>query len=223
MGWGVRRGVVLAVLLTAACVGSAAADDAAQRCADIAARSEERARVVTGSGAPVLVIGDSYAMGSDLDDPARSWPAYLDGQVRVDGFAGSGFSRSAGPCRGVAYADRARRDLARWPGMIVVQGGLNDYDVPAAQVEADARRLLRTLAGRDVVLVGPAAAPARQAGAYRVDTVLARLAALAGVPYISTASWELDYLPDRLHLTPEGHRDFGERDATALRELTGVS
>lgn len=207
---------MLAVLLTAACVGSAAADGAAERCAAVAVRSEERARVVTGSGPPVLVIGDSYAMGSGLDEPARSWPAYLDGRVRVDGFAGSGFSRAAGPCRGVAYAERAPRDLVKWPGTVLVQGGLNDYDVPAGQVEAGARRLLSVVAGRDAVIVGPPAAPARRAAARRVDTMLARVAATAGVAYISTASWELDYLPDRLHLTPQGHQDFGRRVAAAL-------
>lgn len=218
---GVRRGVLLlAVLLTTACVGSAAADGAAERCAAIAVRSEQRASVMSGSGPPVLVIGDSYAMGSGLDNPARSWPAYLDGRVRVDGFAGSGFSRSAGPCRGVAYADRVAGDLANWPGTVVVQGGLNDYDEPAAQIEADTRRLLTALAGRDVVVVGPASAPARAAAARRVDAVLARLAAAAGVPYISTADWELDYLPDRLHLTAQGHRDFGRRVAAQLRDLT---
>jgi len=214
---GVRRSVVLAVLLTTACLGSAAADGAAERCASVEARSEMRARVVTGSGPPVAVIGDSYAMGSGLDDPARSWPTYLDGRVRVDGFAGSGFSRSAGPCRGVAYADRVAADLSRWPGRVVVQGGLNDYDVPAALIEADTRRLLTALAGRDVVIVGPVPAPARMAGARRVDAVLARLADAGGVPYISTAEWDLDYLPDRLHLTAHGHRDFGRRVATALR------
>lgn len=216
---GVRRGVLLAVLLIAVCFGSAAAGGTAERCADTAMRSAERAMVVNGSGPPVLVIGDSYAMGTGLEDPARSWPAYLDGRVRVDGFGGSGFSRTAGPCRGVAYADRARRDLARWPGRVVVQGGLNDYNVPPAQIEADGRRLLRRLAGRDVVIVGPAAAPARMAAARRVDNVLERLAEAAGVPYVSTANWQLNYLPDRLHLTAQGHQAFGRGVAAALRDL----
>lgn len=206
-------------MLIAACLGSAAADGAAERCAAIEARSEARASVVTGSGLPVAVIGDSYAMGSGLDNPARSWPTYLNGRVRVDGFAGSGFARSAGPCRGVAYADRVAGVLARWPGTVVVEGGLNDYDVPAAQIEADARRLLRKLAGRDVVIVGPAPAPARLAAARRVDAVLARVAAAVGTPYISATSWELTYLPDRLHLTAQGHRDFGRRVAAALHDL----
>lgn len=205
-------------MLIAACLGSAAADGAAEHCAAIQARSAARASVVTGSGPPVVVIGDSYAMGSGLDNPARSWPAYLDGRVRVDGFAGSGFSRSAGPCRGVAYADRVGA-LSRWPGTVVVEGGLNDYDVPSAQIEASARRLLGRLAGRDVVIVGPAAAPARLAAARRVDAVLARVTAAAGAPYISTTSWDLAYLPDRLHLTAQGHRDFGRRVAAALQDL----
>jgi acyl-CoA thioesterase-1 len=165
------------------------------------------------------VIGDSWSQGSGLADPDASWPSRLDGRVVVDGFGGSGFTAPASPCPDVAFALRVGRAVATDPDLVVVQGGLNDFDVSLTVVRAGAERTLRALDGHEVVVVGPAAAPRRAAGAARVDAVLAEVAAAAGVPYVRTAGWELEYLPDRLHLTPAGHQVFGD----AVREaLDGV-
>jgi acyl-CoA thioesterase-1 len=49
----------------------------------------------------------------------------------------------------------------------------------------------------------------------RVDALLASLSEQYGVPYIRTSDLDLTYLDDRLHLTEDGHRDFG--DAVAER------
>ena len=49
----------------------------------------------------------------------------------------------------------------------------------------------------------------------RVDRLLAHLSQKYGVPYVSTVDLKLPYLDDRLHLTPAGHRVFG--DAVAAR------
>ncbi len=177
---------------------------------------QERAGVVSGSGPRIAVIGDSYAVGAGLAKRADSWPSYLPGRVRVDAFSGSGFSGAASPCSGVAYADRVSRVLATHPSLVVVEGGLNEYDVPTAQVEAGARRLLRRLDGVPVLLVGPARAPARAAQVDRVDTALARVAAEAGVRYLSAKDWRLSYQSDRLHPTAAGQRVFGTAVAEAL-------
>jgi acyl-CoA thioesterase-1 len=50
----------------------------------------------------------------------------------------------------------------------------------------------------------------------RVDGVLATETDRAGVPYVRTAGWQLPYLPDRLHLTAEGHRLFGAAVAARI-------
>ena len=49
----------------------------------------------------------------------------------------------------------------------------------------------------------------------RVDRLLAHLSQKYGVPYVSVVDLKLPYLDDRLHLTPAGHREFG--DAVAER------
>ncbi|QZY29661.1 SGNH/GDSL hydrolase family protein [Nocardioides coralli] len=213
----VRRGAVVAVLVGAGAVAGGlslrGADPAiCDRLADDAAR---RAALVTGTGPDLLVVGDSWSVAPDLADPADSWPTRLPGRVHVAGFSGSGFSPGASGCDGVSFAAQAAEAEVR-PRRVVVAGGLNDVDQSDEDIEAGVARLIEVLEGHEVVVVGPAAAPSRAAGAARVDALLARLADAAGWGYVSTYDWELDYLPDGLHLTPAGHREFGDRVAEAV-------
>jgi acyl-CoA thioesterase-1 len=219
------RGVVLVL----ACVvpagvlvgsgGDGAHASLQERCERIAEGSELRRDRVVGSGARVAVIGDSYSQGLGLDDPAASWPSRLEGRVVVDGFSGSGFSPAASRCRDVAYAERVDRALATDPDLVVLQGGLNDFDVEPLDVLAGARAALGRVAAHAVVVVGPPSAPRRADAVETVDALLSSAAAEAGVPYVRAADWELEYLPDRLHLTAAGHRAFGDRVAAALDRL----
>lgn len=215
---GVALVVALATTLTVL-LGVGAIGDRPSRCERFAADSRDRAAAVTGSGSRILVIGDSWSAGLGLDRPADSWPSRLPGRVRVAGFSGSGFAEHASPCAGVAFADRAPRALRTAPDLVVVQGGLNDYDQPDADVRAGFARLMRSLRGERVVVVGPAAAPSRERRAAHVDLLLSGLTARYGVPYVPTAALDLSYLPDRLHLTPAGHRAFGDYVAARLAEL----
>jgi acyl-CoA thioesterase-1 len=64
-------------------------------------------------------------------------------------------------------------------------------------------------------------APSRAAQVPRVDAALAGVAASQGVEYLSAKDWALDYLPDGVHLTAHGSRDFGTRVAAALEQLLG--
>jgi acyl-CoA thioesterase-1 len=211
-------GVAIAAAVLA--VGSpGAASSTAASCARTAARSAERAAVVTGDGPRVSVIGDSYAQGLGLARPQDSWPTRLPGRVRVDGFAGSGFSAQASPCRGVEYARRVPRALAEDPDLVVVEGGLNEFDVPTAAVVAGADRTLDELAGHRVLLVGPASAPARADQVGRVDRALAAVAGRHGVRYLRATAWDLTYLHDGLHLTEAGHRAFGDHVAAVVGEV----
>lgn len=206
---------VLAMLLTLLSPGGATGAEA-ERCARFSLQSEVRERLVTGRGTRVVVIGDSYSVGLGLRDPQDSWPTRLPGRVHVYGFSGSGFSTHASDCPGVAYGARATHALHHGADLVVVEGGLNDHDQPTAAVRAGFRALMNDLHGHEVLVVGPARAPARATGADRIDAVLARESARAGVRYLSMLEEHLAYLDDRLHLTPAGHRAFGDAVAAAV-------
>lgn len=229
---GARRRVALVVLALVSALLSvgvvtfssqAQAAQQAARCERLAAVGRARAAMVTGDGPPVLVVGDSWSAGIKLDDIGGSWPHRLEGRVHVDGFGGSGFSRHASPCGRLAYADRVDAALDRLderPGLVVLQGGLNDadqsaYDIRAGVRRAVARLVARGIARADIVIVGPAYAPARARQVPRVDWVLSGEAKRARVGYVRTRNLRLPYLADRLHLTSAGHTEFG--DAVASR------
>lgn len=219
-----RRTTLVAALLTVlATVLVVQVADSAQarreRCDAHRQDSRERAGLVTGQGAPVTVIGDSWSVGLGVG-AADSWPTRLPGEVHVAGFSGSGFSSEASSCGAVSYAVRAAAVVPAGAGLVVVEGGLNDADQPDSAIRQGFEALVRVLDQREVervVVVGPAPAPARGDAVPRVDRLLADLAAAAGTEYVSAAAWELGYLPDRLHPDAAGHREFGDLVAAALR------
>jgi acyl-CoA thioesterase-1 len=196
-----------------------AAADGARHCARAAKASAVRAAQDTGSGDRVVVIGDSYSVGLGLDRQATPWTAQLEGRVHVEAFSGSGFSANASVCGPVSYADRAAAALDGASGVVVVEGGLNDFDQSDAAITAGFTRLMRVLEGRRVVVVGPVLAPSRAGAVPRVDRLLEELAADAGASYVDTTGLRLDYLDDRLHLTEVGHRELGEYVAERVAAL----
>lgn len=211
--------VVLAVTSYVAATRALGAD--VSTCERFTADSAARAEQVTGRGERVVVIGDSWSAGLGLDRPVRSWPSRLGGRVHVAGFSGSGFSAGASPCRRVSFADRAGSVVAG-ADLVVVEGGLNDWDQPDADVRAGFARLVRVLRAADVsrvVVVGPASAPSRQAKVPHVDSLLAELSQRYAVGYVSTADLDLAYLDDRLHLTEAGHRAFGDAVSRRIDDL----
>ena len=196
------------------------ADAGATRCQQHRIDARDRAGIVTGEGEPVLVIGDSWSVGLGQDDLGRSWASELPGEVHVSGFSGSGFSAGASGCGRVSFHDRAPTALGVRPELVVVEGGLNDFDQPGAAIERGFRALMADLAGLRVVVIGPADAPARSGAVPRVDAQLELLSDRYGVPYVRTSDLDLDYLDDRLHLTDDGHREFGEAVAARIAEVT---
>ena len=201
--------------LTATGVIAARANANLSKCERFAAASVERASMVVGSGERVVVVGDSWSAGLGLDDPGQSWPSRLPGRIHVAGFSGTGFSEHASPCGQVSFADRAPAALKGGADLVIVEGGLNDYDHSRREIKAGFARVMQAAAPYRTVVVGPATAPARAARVPRVDRLLAHLSQKYGVPYVSTVDLKLPYLDDRLHLTPAGHREFG--DAVAER------
>lgn len=225
----VRRGSLRQLMgaLVATLVGSTAlgfwivddADAVVPACERHRIEAAERARTVTGEGERVVVIGDSWSVGLGLADLADSWPSRLEGEVHVAGFSGSGFSARASGCGQVSFADRARA-VVQDPDVVVVAGGLNDVDQSDTAIASGFTRLMEVLDEQRVVIIGPASAPRRAAGVPRVDALLRQLSREHAVPYVATDDLELDYLPDRLHLTDAGHADFGDAVAAALAGLT---
>lgn len=169
------------------------------------------------SAPSIAVLGDSYAEGWTLPDPAQAWPFVAFPSVANDAVAGSGFI-NPGPCGGQTFADRADDVLATAAPVIVVQGGLNDTTASQAQEMAAAKQVLSELvASARVYVVGPPLAPARDAADVRgVDRALAAAAAAAGAAYISTMDWQLTYGPDRLHPDTAGAAVFGQRVAASV-------
>lgn len=216
-----RRFYLLLVVLVALLIGllvegiawhDRAAADAVRvaRCERFTHQQEARAAAVSGSGPRVVVIGDSWSSGFGLASPQHSWPVRLPGRVYVDGFPGSGFGAHTSGCHQVAYAQRAAHDVRRHPSLVVIEGGLNDFDQPSAAIADGFSRLMRQLRGQHVVVVGPASAPSRAAAVPRVDRLLAALSAKAHVPYFSTVDLKLTYQPDRLHPDQQGADAYGD-------------
>jgi acyl-CoA thioesterase-1 len=139
--------------------------------------------------------------------------------VHVAGFSGSGFSEGASGCGPVSFADRAADAVTGSPSLVVVEGGLNDFDQSSAAITTGFDRLMRVLEGQRVVVVGPVLAPARAAAVPGVDRLLAELAAQHGAPYVRTTGLRLDYLEDRLHLTETGHHELGRYVAEQIAAL----
>jgi acyl-CoA thioesterase-1 len=219
-----RVGLLVAALVLGiiAVAATQASGSGLPRCERFAADAAARARHVTGAGERVVVIGDSWSAGLGLAQPARSWPSRLGGRVHVAGFSGSGFSALASPCGRVSFADRAAAAVANGADLVVVEGGLNDWDHSDSEIRAGFARLVRVLRAADVariVVVGPASAPSRAARIPHVDALLAELAQHHDVGYVSTADLDLSYLGDALHLTVAGHRAFGDAVAQRIAAL----
>ena len=212
-------GASAVALLLAALVAFWVADRAgagATRCQQHRLDARERTALVTGGGPRTLVIGDSWSVGLGQDDLGLSWARQLPGEVHVAGFSGSGFSARASGCGRVSFHDRAPTALGAGPQLVVVEGGLNDYDQSAAAIGRGFRELMADLASQQVVVVGPAEAPARFRAMSRVDALLEALSEEYGVPYVSTGDLDLAYLHDGLHLTAAGHRAFGSTVAERI-------
>jgi len=206
---------LVAALVASGVLAARARGAGLSKCDRFAAASLQRGAMVTGSGERVVVVGDSWSAGLGLDRPVQSWPSRLPGRIHVAGFSGTGFSAHASPCGRVSFADRAPAALKGGADLVVVEGGLNDFDRSRAEIKAGFARVMRAAAPYRTVVVGPASAPARAAKVPRVDRLLAHLSQKYGVPYVSTVDLKLPYLDDRLHLTLAGHRTFG--DAVAER------
>lgn len=181
----------------------------AARCQTIASLNAQLTQPI-GTGAPVTVVGDSYAQGYGLMDARKSWVAYLGRKVTVHASSSAGYTR-----KGMCGSPSIPELVANRTGTVIIEGGLNDTD-SLSTLKAAADATYESVHGH-VIVVGPPDAPGF--GSKKVAAVDATLKAAAtedGVQYISTFGWKLHYLPGGEHLTPAGHAEFGRRVAESL-------
>lgn len=224
-----HRRIGLAIAAVVAVAASAVAalallpdDDVPAGCDDIRAYQERYGEIETlGDGRRTLtVLGDSYSAGDALTDRGSRWTDALveldpDLTVRLDAIAFTGYA-NPGACGPDSYRDRIDR-AADGAQTLVIQGGLNDVFAEADTIERAVADVLDTATAEatDVMIVGPMDVPGRD-GEARVDALLAEAAAQRGLPYVSTLEWGLPVGNDRVHLTPDGHRQYADRILGAL-------
>lgn len=192
----------------------------AANCARFAAESVARNSVVTGKGPRVVVIGDSWSTGYGLDDMRKAWPAYLDGEVHVAGFSGTGYDEATmHNCGPLAFADRAPGAVRNGADQVVLEGGINDANLPLRDTEKGFRRTLQELKGYDVVVLSAPAVPTRAKRLVRVNNMLRRVSREMGATYIDVFDLKLPYQADHVHPTVRGHRIFGKAVARRIARL----
>lgn len=221
--WWVGGAVVVAALgvvgvLAVKIVRADAAADAA--CAGLTAYLAEYGDPIRydRGGDTLAVLGDSYAAGDLLPDRADGW-AYTVARNRsadltLSGIGSTGYV-NGGYCGDDTFATRINPLLGA--DTLIIQGGLNDAGESPAAVQAALSALLT--AAEDVptvIVIGPVDSPERD-NLEAIDTALADAAEDAGRLYASALDWDVEFLPDRLHMTAEGHQAYAEYVGALLR------
>jgi lysophospholipase L1-like esterase len=192
-----------------------------------------------------VAIGDSFTEGMADPDPRRTnryvgWAdrlaAHLAAARREAGVAQPPFGYANLAIRGRLLADIAGRQvddaLALQPDLVSIVGGGNDILRPRADIDALAARLEESVArlrasGAGVLLATPSDpqdAPLIKASRGRAATYTAHIWSIArrhdarvidlwGMAALR--DWRM-WAPDRIHLTPEGHRRVALNAFTAL-------
>jgi lysophospholipase L1-like esterase len=186
-----------------------------------------------GPGSRVVVVGDSYSSGTVQGGLGGSnWTALLAdrrGWALTDtAIPGTGYLR-ARPYAGSFVAAQLDGALALRPELVVVQGSLNDGDLPPALVGAAAATLYADVharaPGARLVVIGPAwPGDVPPAGLVAVRDAVGEAARAAGAVWIDpmTEGWFAGRQgaaligADALHPTDAGHRLMADRTADAL-------
>jgi lysophospholipase L1-like esterase len=190
-------------------------------------------RISTARGAlPVLaVVGASFSAGVGARGAALAWPAdlgrLLHMRVVVSADAGAGYlSRGVGR-RGPFARLTDRLNLARLrPAVLLVQGGHNDVNRPAAALARSVRGLIGQVRCATpgtrigIVSVFPSGNTPSRAAVLADRTIVA--AARAADPRVVVFDpiaqhWRFPRLRDQLHPTIAGHQWIAERVAAGLR------
>lgn len=174
---------------------------------------------------PAAIIGDSWASGYGLADPADSF-AYRLARLRrwnavVSAVAGTGFSTSGVCGDGRDYASRIPV-VPTDAEVVLIEGGLNDVasDDLTTHAVGVIEGAKRQAPGALVVVVGPPHVPLRAPNDIRTTDKALRVAAdRTGAHYVSTLQWSIP-TSDDLHPTPAGHAAFASHLADELSALS---
>jgi lysophospholipase L1-like esterase len=195
--------------------------------------SEEEAAVSARGPVRALFFGDSYFIGGgytgEENSMARLASNRLGWDSEVRGGGGTGFvtaNLEFGLGTYLEQIERGAFDVGprRW---VVIQGGNNDRGAPLADVNRNARKVVRiaqrTFPNAKVVLMGPLDSDGDYAESRPMMKLLRKVARKRGVPFINDMKWlkgHYDLIgPDFVHPYPEGHRLLGRKLAKALRNL----
>ena len=197
------------------------------------------ARITLPASPRLLIQGDTYTQGYGAKVATHGYAYLLAKQLGwprlVDGINGSGYV-AGGDGGDQSYLTRARALVAAktfTPNVIILQGGVNDYQVSHLTQQLAVRRLVdfyrRSFRGVQIVMIGPSRAYPEAIALGPMDSALAGVASDLGVPYISPVAdqWfnvgnsERFVTADRTNLTEAGHAYFAGRVLTAFRSVGG--
>lgn len=164
------------------------------------------------------LIGDSWAAADGIH-PA--YPALvaraLDLDMRVSAVGGTGYT-NGGACGGKSFQSRVHTvpDDAR---LVILAGGLNDTGSDGDDLSSALRRVvaavhLQAPAARIVVLGVPRVPLLDDRRTERADGILR---SASGTAFVDVRGWSIPTLPDRIHPTPSGHREYARHIVAALR------
>ncbi|MFF5211642.1 SGNH/GDSL hydrolase family protein [Streptosporangium sp. NPDC000396] len=182
------------------------------------------------TGAPlVMIIGDSFTVGSGPVKPWRSYAAEaarkLGWQLVTAGAPGTGFVNPG--LVGRTFRSSFVQELS-WrpaPDLLIISGGHNDRRVGAERVGRAAKRLLELARARwprtRVIVIGPIWMTRPPRWAYRVRDAVAAAAGEEKAAFLDPLDqrWSRKLiLRDGVHPTFEGHERLARWLVTALRE-----
>lgn len=177
------------------------------------------------------VLGDSYAEGAGADWET-GWVNRISDQmcwtlVKVSAQGGTGYVASRSDPGHVSFPNRVDRVATDHPGIILVQGGLNDTTAPSEEITSAAAAtfadLARRAAGATIVVIGPVQTPMTDpAEVARVGAAIAAAATERGVHYLDPVKegWVADaryFVDDGFHLNPDGYGEYARKLGDALK------
>jgi hypothetical protein len=193
-----------------------------ERCEIVAVERDENGATptITSGDRAVTVMGDSYTTGDHLTDPGQAWTRTVGesknwtlttAAVSYTGYINGGY------CGNQEFRTRTAEVLKTNPDLLIIEGGLNDYESSEAEIQNAASELIESFEViPNVVLIGPVDVPSRE-GEAKVDSALRAAASKHGAEYISALDWDVEFGADKTHMTERGHRTYAELVETELR------
>lgn len=194
--WAWVAGGVLAVGLVAGSGAAYVAWDNSQACAPEQANADAAPnRAGATDGPTAFILGDSYATGWGLDDPADSFAytlATAEGwDATVAGFPGTGYTID-GNCGDNSF-DQRLTGLSSDAEVVVIEGGLNDAIFDAEGASTAAAELLSQVAATapdaDIIVVGVPRVEGKHAASIEdTDAALKSAAENAGATFVDLSA-----------------------------------